>query len=1192
MTGTAFATSTPRQAAFIVYINGIEVPAKSVSLRYGVWQIPEMQIDMVADPVISRLGAEDRVQVAVFFLDDTAVVPEVKPEFRLFGEGEITGWGYRNTSAGRMISFTVVNQIAVFTQLFTQFMLSVDNSLGPITGPAGVQAFLQPSADLVYPLSLFTEGLIPSTGEKGAFISRPFDFLYNAVRGVLSSKVPAERRSIPAANFFARWARLNNFHNRFAATPFFDEVTDNANIFPVLRALQNTSAIDVLVRNLLPNIQNAGSFWDMLQTVFASMFMEIAMIPSMPLVTVDLASGLVQPTDFAEHKLVQTVRRFDGKTVVDTNPNTVRDEPLGAWVSAVRTEGRKAKPKRITNYFAKPQMLFSVPPACNAIFPSQIMTLAYEENYATQPTRLYFNDETLTKLMRAPQSGLTDTINNALSAGYPFEADLGAKLQNKFGVFNGKNFLLYPEEYFKGPVMDRRDVPPWLNWLGQSQAGYAVGQAVRGLFTEKTSDGDVTPPPTPAKSPVNQASVPPAPTGNAMVTEGRVGTQAPSGQRVFGARVEALRGMANRAQAQTGIPAEFLLAWVSHESDGKLETTTRYNERGYFQIMGPYVENGVAKTLKDVEAGEVLKLTTADTGVDPEDTTARLSRDSEFSFQQGVRLVQEYRKRVNKIAAQKGLNWPEGDMWRLTKLYHEAPGVIRPFIDHATATLGYPPSTWAEMHKTIAAGLSSFETRRLANATAVGGVVAGASGQMVTAGDTKPVRAPAPAGAPAPGEAASTRLVGPTDPTPPEIPPAAYADIQRNNLTVHQLYAKYEYFRERYAKRSGSAQLTWNPYVVPGFPTILFDSRATRVDVVAYITTVQQMMSHEGRRSTTLSFLYGRQLQEMFKEMAHEFDALGETAAGSAPAEPVRDVRKIVQSFEQAETFYQRLFYGGQRLYNKDAAFDFRKVVGYAPASDSDAPEPIFIEGPDEATQDNLVGATQKAEQLVKAREAAQAQVAQLQSQIATITQRIAEALNVSYGEVSDVIYEYADADVQPLNEERLTLQKQLDTARAQLATADQQLAAALAMIQDSQNTSGTTAVRHNLDGARELVPLAASRALFENRDAAMRFNWRPICTLDEYVIFYEGAGENAVPAYGHPQSVGARYFGRIRRLRAPSPDFTPPPSIADATSTLATSQPTVEGLNPDNFPETRESWDDALLAYKQNTLGVKAPRT
>ena len=82
---TTFGASAPRQATFIVYINGLEVPAKSVSLRYGVWQIPEMQVEMVADPVLVRLGNQDRIQVAVFYYDDCDVAKGVVPAFRLFG---------------------------------------------------------------------------------------------------------------------------------------------------------------------------------------------------------------------------------------------------------------------------------------------------------------------------------------------------------------------------------------------------------------------------------------------------------------------------------------------------------------------------------------------------------------------------------------------------------------------------------------------------------------------------------------------------------------------------------------------------------------------------------------------------------------------------------------------------------------------------------------------------------------------------------------------------------------------------------------------------------------------------------------------------------------------------------------------------------------------------------------------------
>lgn len=1166
---TAYASSKPRAAAFIVYINGIEVPAKSVSLRYGVWQMPEMQIDMVADPVLARLGAEDRVQVTVFYLDDINVSPEVAPAYRLFGEGEITGWGYRNTSGGRVISFTVVAQIAIFTQLFVQFLTTLDDMVGHATGAADVTGFANPTDQLVYPFSLFVQGVIPGQGQDASTITRPFDFLYNVVRNMIGAQVPEAQRTIPAANFFARWSRLTNFHNRFAAQPFFDEIVDNANVFPVLRAVQNVSAVDVISKNLMPQVQNAGSLWDMIQLVFATMLMEVSMIPSMPLVTVDLASSLVQQTNFAEHTL---------------------SSANGLWTSTVRSESRKTKPKRIPSYFAKPQMLFSVPPACNAIFPSQLKTLAYQENYATQPTRLYFNDETLTRILKIPTSGLSTTIHNALSTGYPYEADLGNKLHDQYPKFNGKNFLLYAEEFFKGPVMDRRDVPPWLYFLGQAEF-------TKGNGTSRTADGGVAAPPAPAQTAATPAPAAPAAatagTGT-MVTTGRVGQVSADGRRVYSQRVELQRSRALAAQANFGVPADLLLAWLSHESDGKIEQVTSLNERGFFQIMGPHVSGGVAKTLKDVEAGAVLNLTLADTGKDQNDTLAKLSRDADFSFAQGVRLVQAYRGYANAVAREKNLAWSEGDLWRITKFMHNAPALMRGIIDQATTALGHVPTSWEEMHQATASSLSAFAAKCVSNATAVGGVVAGATGQMTTASDPTPRRAPVAQAAPATGAAASTVTpsIGPTRPT---VSFDTLDEIQRNNLTVYQLYAKYEYFRERYAQRSGSATIAWNPYVVPGFPAAIFDQRATRVDLVCYVTTVQQSMSHEGQRGTTLSFLYGRSFQEMFDLLREEFDG-GETAAGCSPAEPIRDVRKIVQSFDQAETYYQRLFFGAQRLYGKDAAFDFRKIVGYAPQTDADAPEPIFIDGPDEATQDTLLAATGLAAALGPVREANAALLVQLDGRVATLYAEISNLLDVSQDQLEfiqqdDPTYDPAVA-VQQRQLEIAQLDKQRAALRASNVSIDQRISNALSDIQNSQNTSGLTRVRHNLVGDRELVPMPAAQALFDSNEAAMCYSWRPICTLDEYIIFYDAAGEGAIPAFNHRNSTGAHYYERIRRLSAPGADFVPPKSATEATNIIGIDQPNVDGLTNTNFPQTRAKWDEALLAYRNNVLSVKAPRT
>jgi hypothetical protein len=1164
-----YASSAPRQATFLVYINGLEVPAKSASMRSGVWQIPEMQVEMVADPVLQRLGAEDRVQVVVFYLDDCDVAVGVEPQFRLFGEGEITGWGFRNTSSGRSIVFTVVNQIAVFTQLFVQFMTTLDDMIGHATGPSDVTGVATPSSQLVYPFALFQQGLMPGAGDAPTQITRPFEFLYNCVRGMISSRVPTAQQTVPASNFFARWARLTNFHNRFMATPFFDEVVDNANIFPVLRALQNVSAVDVITKNLIPQIQNAGTIWDTIQMVYVTMLMEVAMIPAMPLVTVDLASGLVQETNFAEHKLV---------------------ESFGSWVSSVSPESRKTKPKRIPSYFAKPQSLFGVPPACNVVFPSQLKTIAYDENYATQPTRLYYNDETTVNILKMQKSGLTTAINNALATGYPPEVDAATQAHEKFPSLNSKNFLLYPEEFFKGPVMYRSEAPPWLFFLKQQENKKAP--------TTQNADGGVPTPPAPAQTAYVPAPTPAPSTAGSMNTKNDVGIVGAGGQRVYTQGVEALRGKANKFAATTGIPVDLQLAWVSNESQGKLDETTVLNERGYFQIMGPHTENGKAVPLAQTEAGRILGLTIADTGADQNAPpgAARLSIDSDFSYAQGIRLVQAYRQIANQAAVQFSLSWTDGDMWRLTKLYHNAPafvfggtpqnGIVS-FIADATHVLGHPPVSWEEMYKAVAGHATPFGLKVLNNATAVGGVVAGSSGTMTTERDKAPIKSPTASAAPSTPQVATSKDAPPVPAaTPTTVPPSTYDAAVAAHETVYQLYAKYEYFRERYAKRNGSATIAWNPYVVPGFSGAIFDERASRVDLLCYITTVQQQMSNEGTRATTLSFLYGRQFQEMFDLMALEFSRDDATARGSAPQEPIRDVSKIVQSFSQAETYYQRLFYGAQRLFGKDAAFDFRKIIGYAPVEPGGTPEPIFVDGPDEATEDSNVAARDNIATLVPLRDQAQAAILDLQSKIKANQQIVADIPAPSGTIEPEDLFGTVDvATRQQALDDITTQQLQLGTLQTQVASLNLRINTALSTVQSTENTSGAQRVLHNLVADRELVPLPSAQAMFESRDAAMRYNWRPICTLDEYIVFHNSAGQGVIPAFGHPQSVGVRYYDRIRQM-TPAPDnFVPP---AGATGLGTTSVP---GLNSATFPQTREDWDKALIAYKQNVLTVKAPR-
>ncbi len=388
--------------------------------------------------------------------------------------------------------------------------------------------------------------------------------------------------------------------------------------------------------------------------------------------------------------------------------------------------------------------------------------------------------------------------------------------------------------------------------------------------------------------------------------------------------------------------------------------------------------------------------------------------------------------------------------------------------------------------------------------------------------------------------------------------------------------------------------MIWNPYVVPGFPGVLFDQRASRVDLLVYITTVQHQMSNDGRRSTALSFLYGRQFQEMFKLMADEFALSDAVARGSAPEEPIRDISKVSQSFIQAEAYYQRLFYGAQKLYGKDAAFDFRKIVGMAPLVAGGAPDLIFVDGPDVATQDASVAAAQTVKDLTAQRDQANANLLDVQKRIAAAQATLANLKPVDDPSATDIYSVVVNAERADTQATLTALQQQLPQYQAQLKALTARINAALSQLQSTETNSTTTRVEHNLDEAatRPLVPLPAAEQYFETRDAAMRYNWRPICTLDEYVVFYDSAAEGAIPAFGHARSVGARFFERIRTLTPPvlgeDGQPIPPPTGADGLGTTTT----VPGLTSTNFPQTRSNWDDILIAYRNNVVNVKAPRT
>jgi len=416
--------------AWLVYINGLEVPVSSVNVAYGVGTVPEAEIVLVPDSVMQRFGAEDRVAVQVFYLDHWY---GKEPEFRLLFDGEIASWGYVNTQRGRSISIVAIDYIQIFTQIFFTFMSNIDDlAAGASADAIGLTIAGVQTAGMaaLFPYSLFAQGLISAGDAPTPLIKRPVDYIYNLVRGLIHTQIP--NRSLPAAVFFSPWVRRTKFHNRFIALPYLEE-SDNPGVFPVLRAVQAQYGLQA-VSALTSHIGSSGSLWDVFSQVLQTLFMELVMLPTAAAVQSDY-----------------TTLQVRGPAVVS----------------------KPTSPIFLTQYFVKPQMLFSLPPSCNVFFPSQIAHFSYQEQYATQPTRIYVNDPGLPTLLNAQglTSGLQSVVRDAQTVAYPDAIDdarIAAVGRNQ-STYNAKNVLLYPEEFFRGPVVRNIQAPLWFTFLSRAQ---------------------------------------------------------------------------------------------------------------------------------------------------------------------------------------------------------------------------------------------------------------------------------------------------------------------------------------------------------------------------------------------------------------------------------------------------------------------------------------------------------------------------------------------------------------------------------------------------------------------------------------------------------------------------------------------------------------------------------------------------
>lgn len=1388
--GATFSTNPTYQAAWVCYVNGIEVPIIGFDIQCGVWQPPAFTIHMIPDIVLQRLGSEDRVPVQIFYLDYW--VDAERPEFRLLVDGEITGWSYSSSIGQRTMAFRCVSHIHVFQQLYFFYMTNVDSVVAAQSPEVLSSSFTSPV--LLYPYSLFHQGLLVTNNQVAATraqprrpgqpgqatpvpmddpdanldpnspaqpIKAPYELVYNVIKGVISSEVPNSRHAVPMMNFFARHIRKTRLQNRFVRLPFLEDpeaLGEEKGVFPIFKAARNAEALNAMQRQVSAQTGESGPVWNMLQQILSMVYMEIAMIPNPAAVLVELNTATAGPRQ--DGKIIGVLNNSspvqttptpsasgvapvivagsaqdsrsaleilrgtapssvfagsaqDTRTALQilqgTTPSspTVTPSAAPAAPAPAATTGTPAStlaegaapsspafqginpqtPIRLAQYFVKPQFLFAVPPHCNVIFPSMIDAWTYDEPYLTQPTRVYVNDSVMTQALRANGPN-RHFILHALTVAFPEEAD--ALMRHKAGgdtnttttqatagnLESGKNLLIWPEEYYKGPVTEKLDLPPWFQMLRQ----FANSQPANGE-TGAAAPGAPTPGAGRPTTGTNAPAVPaPLVPGTAVATppsvsEARRGTpfsrqeaqenfayrwrMTPETQRIGDTKNNVWVRARDKSATFGELGDPINGRWQWEPGDALKVLAAHLIERfpnafDHAEYRRPFARQPAAPKPPAQPVGDMhIQGRAIDMickrKVNPPGTRLRGMPDLENVSPVAEYLVQNADVFGVLLVVWARSEWDaRGAPGRRYAHYTNAPEKeSMDHFDHIHIDLNLPASRGELPFYQNNRHLFPVRQRRLPRRNGQEPVAPTGPRPLPV---LRPPRRPGgslttptrPATAPAPGTAqdAAGRTVAsqpaytpgtpaPAQNTPASPVPATQAPtavdaetLERSADSFQQLfrlYAQYEFLRRRYTQRQAAVQMKFNPYVVPGFPSMLFDSMRTRFHMVGYIQSVSHSASAAGggNISTSVQMTCCRTLPEFINDVRADAERF-RSRVTAAPAEIIDQIRERMQDEDNAEAFYRRLFYGnGPRAGDAPTAFRWTEAMGYSRGL---LTEDIYVRGESVAVTTARAQTVQNEEQNEVAATTAPGNTAAPTPAAAPANTaiRLQQAAANAGGILNSTL---------PGNPAPASATINFDV-NAPSTTAPQQSTSGNSPAQQANRQR----VEHNLDPNVELSPREnIYQDAFDRYDIAMQLASRPACTLEQYIRFWHGGAEvgalvdqqivtgpqdafayievkqneviksvvgvNGSAEYlrGMVSHKVALYYDRIFKLR-PGPGtgadrltgpteaergYTDPPSVRPSTQH--------SGVAAD-YPQTRADWDSILITYRNKVRTLLRP--
>lgn len=480
-----------QQIAYLAYIAGVHVPVANVNISYSVMSFPVLSVTVPADPILMKLGEEDRVPVVVFFLDKwySETNPRVKitPTWRLLYEGDITQWSFSKSASSRSITFNAIAPMSVLNYMTLMYMSGKGHEVLSTLSPSKTSVTMEAVESEVHSLAFYTKGAY-GTG----VIERPIDFVKNLMLGmkiggpphekgtanerletlkaidsklknVSSSSVGGEdfkslrkdgnQKVSAAMEFFIKYNHRNRIDKRWIASDIEElaistsgtqnsdqdkeyEVPIKTPKGTITKKVSNSFFVAVVKKLTFQAISHyfsnttapEGSFWLLIQRFYQQFWFNILLLPTPPFAVVDETQDVPQ-----------------------------------AYGNVSSVDMSKA---RLGNCISVPNMTYALPPACNVITPAMVGSVTYAEDYAVQNTRTIVNGRPAYSVSNTPNPTSQAYESHDLKFGYPTDQNDVLEKSNVL-THAPENILIYPEELFKGPVVTRPQAPPYFLMLEQ-----------------------------------------------------------------------------------------------------------------------------------------------------------------------------------------------------------------------------------------------------------------------------------------------------------------------------------------------------------------------------------------------------------------------------------------------------------------------------------------------------------------------------------------------------------------------------------------------------------------------------------------------------------------------------------------------------------------------------------------------------